>query len=131
MPDLSDNERKALLTFAIIGAGPTGVEFAGELRDFIEQDCPKYYPNLLKDIRIKLIEAGPTVLNPFDKVLQDAAVASLSSHTASPSVKDSAIPSLFPDEMIEIILNKKVREVSEDKIHFGSNDKDISYGLAV
>lgn len=31
----------------IVGAGPTGVEFTAELRDFIEDDVPKYYPHLL------------------------------------------------------------------------------------
>jgi NADH dehydrogenase FAD-containing subunit len=32
----------------VVGAGPTGVEFTAELRDFIEEDVPKYYPHLLK-----------------------------------------------------------------------------------
>ena len=67
LPSLTDDARKDILTFAIIGAGPTGVEFASELRDFIEQDGPKYYPTLLKFVRIKVIEASPTVLAPFDK----------------------------------------------------------------
>lgn len=31
----------------VVGAGPTGVEFTAELRDFIEDDVPKYYPHLL------------------------------------------------------------------------------------
>ena len=38
---------KQALTFVIVGAGPTGVEFTAELRDFIEDDVPKYYPHLL------------------------------------------------------------------------------------
>ena len=32
IPGLSDDEREAILTFAIIGAGPTGIEFASELK---------------------------------------------------------------------------------------------------
>jgi NADH dehydrogenase FAD-containing subunit len=43
-------------------------------RGFIEEDGPKYYPNLLKHVRIKIIEAAPTVIAPFDKELQDKAV---------------------------------------------------------
>ena len=58
LPHLTDQERKNDLTFAVIGAGPTGIEFAAELRDFVEQDGPKYYPNLLKHVRIKIIEAS-------------------------------------------------------------------------
>lgn len=39
--------RKQALTFVIVGAGPTGVEFTAELRDFIEDDVPQFYPHLL------------------------------------------------------------------------------------
>ena len=38
LPGLSDEERTRLLTFVVIGAGPTGVELCGELRDFVAQD---------------------------------------------------------------------------------------------
>ena len=31
------------LTFVVIGAGPTGVELCGELRDFVAQDAPRLY----------------------------------------------------------------------------------------
>jgi len=37
LPGLTEEQKRATLTFAIIGAGPTGVEFASELRDFVEQ----------------------------------------------------------------------------------------------
>ena len=42
MPGLTDEQRDATLTFAVIGAGPTGVEFTSELRDLVEQDGPTY-----------------------------------------------------------------------------------------
>ena len=74
LPSLTEEERRGVLTFAVIGAGPTGIEFASELRDFIEEDGPKYYPKLLKYVKIKIIEAGPTVLAPFDKELQEEAI---------------------------------------------------------
>lgn len=57
LPGLTDEQRDATLTFAVIGAGPTGVEFASELRDFVEQDGPTYYKHLLKHVSIKVIEA--------------------------------------------------------------------------
>jgi NADH dehydrogenase FAD-containing subunit len=40
-------EKSRELTFVIVGAGPTGVEFAAELLDFIEGDGPRYYKDLL------------------------------------------------------------------------------------
>jgi hypothetical protein len=39
--------RQQALTFVVVGAGPTGVEFTAELRDLIEEDLPKYYSHLL------------------------------------------------------------------------------------
>jgi NADH:ubiquinone reductase (H+-translocating) len=56
-------ERKALLTFAVIGGGPTGVELAGAIaelaRHALAQDFRSIDP---RDARILLIEAGPRLL---------------------------------------------------------------------
>jgi hypothetical protein len=41
LPGLTEEQRIRDLTFAVIGAGPTGIEYAAELRDFVEQDGPK------------------------------------------------------------------------------------------
>jgi NADH:ubiquinone reductase (non-electrogenic) len=54
IPDMSDEERTRTLTFVVVGAGPTGVELTAELKDFIEEDCPRFYPHLLPYIRIKV-----------------------------------------------------------------------------
>ena len=45
-------ERKKLLTFVVVGGGPTGVEVAAELYDMIEEDLSKLYPNLVKDVSL-------------------------------------------------------------------------------
>ncbi len=44
--DQSDEERKRLLSMVVVGGGPTGVEFAGELQDFFEQDLKKWVPDI-------------------------------------------------------------------------------------
>ena len=44
--DQSDEERKRLLHMVVVGGGPTGVEFAGELQDFFEQDLKKWIPDI-------------------------------------------------------------------------------------
>ena len=54
IPDMSDEERTRTLTFVVVGAGPPGVELTAELKDFIEEDCPRFYPHLLPYIRIKV-----------------------------------------------------------------------------
>jgi hypothetical protein len=43
-------ERKKLLSFVVVGGGPTGVEVAAELYDMIECDLSKLYPNIVKDV---------------------------------------------------------------------------------
>ena len=46
--------KKQYLTFTVIGGGPTSVEFAAELHDFIKSDVKKLYPNIHTDeIKIK------------------------------------------------------------------------------
>ena len=129
IPGLSDDEREAILTFAIIGAGPTGIEFASELRDFVEQDGPKYYPNLLKFVRIKVIEASSTVLAPFDKSLQQEAIRQL---TSAPKFRDATVANLLPEQfkLTELLLDSGVKEVTDETIKL-SDGSEIKYGLAV
>jgi NADH dehydrogenase FAD-containing subunit len=45
-PVLAADEVKRLLTFVIVGGGPTSVEFAGELANFAARDAKAWYPDL-------------------------------------------------------------------------------------
>ena len=50
--------RKALLTFVVVGGGPTGVETAGALAELITHVMAKDYPQMdLSEVRVLLIEA--------------------------------------------------------------------------
>jgi hypothetical protein len=42
IPSISEEERKKALAFVVVGAGPTGVEFTSELRDWVESEGRKY-----------------------------------------------------------------------------------------
>jgi NADH:ubiquinone reductase (H+-translocating) len=42
LPTTSDEERKRLLSFVVAGGGPTGVEFASELFDMLQEDLTPY-----------------------------------------------------------------------------------------
>lgn len=164
LPDLTDEERIKGLTFAIIGAGPTGIEceytysqfsdcpngmiygfvsiaifspfcawytelVSAELRDFIEQDGPRYYPNLLKFVRIKVIEASSTILAPFDKSLQEEAISRMKRQV---SINDPAILNLLPErfQLVELLLDSSVKEVTEKTIQLNDGTM-IDYGLSV
>ena len=54
----------------MVGGGPTGVEFAGELTDFLADELTILYPHLAKFIRIVLVNSGASILNAFDSALQ-------------------------------------------------------------
>jgi NADH dehydrogenase FAD-containing subunit len=71
---LSDEDKAALLHFAIVGGGPTGIEYAAELHDLIYDDLRKLYPNLMKFVKITVYDVAPKVLPMFDKALADYAV---------------------------------------------------------
>lgn len=59
--------------------GPTGVEFCGELCDFIMEDMPRFYSSLLPFVRVQLVEASDKVLAAFDDSLQQKALEALAS----------------------------------------------------
>ncbi|KAL5793881.1 hypothetical protein ACOSP7_002475 [Xanthoceras sorbifolium] len=67
LPSLTDEERKRILHFVVVGGGPTGVEFAAELHDFVVEDLPKLYPTVKDFAKITLLEAGDNILSMFDK----------------------------------------------------------------
>ncbi len=59
-------ERRRLLTFAIAGAGPTGVEYAGALSELFVHLLPKDFPRLdFAPVRVVLIEGHKRVLDTF------------------------------------------------------------------
>ncbi len=67
--------RTAMLTFCVVGGGPTGVEFAGALSELIRLVLVKDFPGLnLSDITIHLLEAGDTLLAGFPEPLRNAAL---------------------------------------------------------
>jgi len=75
----SDAERRrALLTFIVVGGGPTGVEMAGALSELIRLVLVKDYPRLnIKDVRILLLEATDRLLAALPERLREAAVKTL------------------------------------------------------
>jgi len=77
LPIVSEQERRRLLTFAVVGGGPTGCEFCGELSDFLRNDLRQFYPQLAPLVRILLVHRGKTILPDFGADLQDVALETL------------------------------------------------------
>lgn len=70
--------RRALLTFAIVGGGPTGLEFAGALAALIRDVAGREYPRLHpEDCQILVLEATGGVLPGMHAGLKSVAIARL------------------------------------------------------
>jgi NADH:ubiquinone reductase (H+-translocating) len=94
--------RAALLTFVIIGAGPTGVELAGTIAELAKHTMPPDFRNIdTRKARVVLIEAGPRVLSGFADDLSAYAQASLQSID------------------VEVVLGEAVTECSADGVVYG------------
>ncbi|EKX51060.1 hypothetical protein GUITHDRAFT_150973 [Guillardia theta CCMP2712] len=97
-PAQTEEERKRLLNFVVVGGGPTGVEFAAELADLLHEDLTKSFPKLKNDVKIRLIEATDKVLGMFD--------SKVSAFTAQ----------TFEKEGIEVLANTFVKEVKQKEV---------------
>lgn len=66
--------KKQLLNFAIVGGGPTGIEFSAELHDIIREDMASLYPQLMQYYQITVYDVAPNVLSMFDEKLSKYAM---------------------------------------------------------
>ena len=70
----TSQERAACLTFAIVGAGPTGVELAGAIAEIARHTLRDEFRHIDPALaRVVLIEAGPRVLPSFTEELSESA----------------------------------------------------------
>ena len=67
------DKRRAMLTFVIVGGGPTGVEIAGALAELISHVMRKEYPALdVREARVLLLEAGNALIASYPDELRKA-----------------------------------------------------------
>jgi NADH dehydrogenase len=99
----TDPERRAaLMTFVIVGAGPTGVELAGTIAELARDTLPPDFRNIeTEKARVVLIEAGPRVLAGFSDDLSAYALRSLQGLG------------------VEVVLGEAVTECSADGVVYG------------
>lgn len=101
LPTTSDEERKRLLSFVICGGGPTGVEFAAELFDLLNEDLLHSFPRILRnEISVHIIQSRSHILNTYDEALSKYAEAR------------------FTRDDVDVLTNARVKEVQDDKVLF-------------
>ena len=70
--------RKQILTFVVIGGGPTGVELAGALAEIARRSLARNFRHFdPSSARVILVEGGPTLLSAFPEKLRESATADL------------------------------------------------------
>ena len=88
--DVSDQERKRLLHFVIVGGGPTGIEFGAELYDFITEDVTRLFSQEKEEVKVTLIEANE-ILPSFDRKLRSFAEKKFKQRTNYDLVKSRVV----------------------------------------
>ncbi|MDN5571873.1 MAG: NAD(P)/FAD-dependent oxidoreductase [Propionibacteriaceae bacterium] len=98
-------ERRMLLTFVVVGAGPTGVEMAGQIRELASRTLVGQFRNIdTRTARVILIDGAPQVLPPF-----------------GPSLGRKTQKSL-EDAGVEVILNSIVTDVNSTSVTYRPSD---------
>ncbi|KAK4049655.1 hypothetical protein OIV83_003930 [Microbotryomycetes sp. JL201] len=109
VPSTSEEERETLLNFVICGGGPTGVEFASELFDMINEDVLDYMPNLLRErVKVHIIQSRDHILNTYSEKISQYA------------------EERFKRNEIDTILNARVKKVTPDEVVYTTKKADGS-----
>lgn len=111
-PNVSPSEKQKLLSFYVVGGGPTGVEFCSELYDFLKEDIQKAFPSLYSMCQVSLLEASDSLLNAFDKKLAAYAMKT------------------FSKRNIRVYTHVKISKMTPEEIYF-SDGTSLKYGLCV
>lgn len=95
--------RRAALTFAIVGGGPTGVELAGAIKEIAAQSIPKDFRHIdTTTTRVVLLEGSDRLLGAFPPQLSDRAARDL-------------------EQMgVEVRLNARVTDISREGVRIGA-----------
>lgn len=115
LPTTSEEERKRLLSFVVSGGGPTGVEFAAELFDLLNEDLTLYFPRLIRnEVSVHLIQSRGHILNTYDEAVSKYA------------------EDRFSRDQVDVLVNSRVQEVHPEKIIFtqkGPNGETVTKEL--
>ncbi|CAE7948171.1 NDB1 [Symbiodinium sp. KB8] len=120
LPSISEEDRKALLNFIVIGGGPTGVEIAADLADFVEEDCRRLYPKLCDQVSISLVNMEDHLLSTYSRDI------SIKSHVLSLEI--------FEQKGVEVLNGWRVTEVTADKVKMTdrhANLKELPHGCVI
>ncbi len=102
---VSDKERvKQILTFTVIGGGPTGVELAAELHELIKENLGKYYKKeITQNASVVLIQKASDLIPQFNKKIRAKSL------------------DFLKKKGIDVRLNTEVKEIGKDFVKMGDD----------
>lgn len=74
LPTISEQEKRDILHFAIVGGGPTGIELAAEIDELIQEHLGAVYPRLKGLCTISIYDVADRLLGAFDEKLSEYAM---------------------------------------------------------
>ena len=97
-------KRRALLTFIVVGGGPTGVETSGALAELIIHVLSRDYPHMdLNEVRVLLLEAGHTIMPSYPDELR------------------KATEKLLKSKKVEVLTNTKLVDYNGQRVRLGDS----------
>eukprot|EP00933_Yihiella_yeosuensis_P061009 TRINITY_DN6382_c0_g1_i1.p1 TRINITY_DN6382_c0_g1~~TRINITY_DN6382_c0_g1_i1.p1 ORF type:complete len:572 (+),score=116.42 TRINITY_DN6382_c0_g1_i1:488-2203(+) len=117
LPTTTQEEKERLLSFVIVGGGPTGVEVAADLADFMKSDAADLYPKLIDLVKINLVNVGVNLLSTYSL---DISKASLE---------------VFQKKGVRVLSGYRVQEITKDAVSMKSSNSgeilNVPYGCVV
>lgn len=99
--------RRRLLSFMVVGGGPSGVEIAGALGEMKRDVLPREYPDLNPDdLRITLVEGSDRLLGAMSRKASERALSDLKSM------------------MVEVRLNTTLKDYTDKIVSFGDGTQE-------
>eukprot|EP00435_Cladocopium_sp_Y103_P062493 s21_g24.t1 len=116
LPGVSDEDKDALLNFIVIGGGPTGVEIAADLADFVAEDCKRLYPKLHDQVTISLVNMEDHLLSTYSRDISDRSLE------------------VFKSKGVNVLNSWRVTEVTSDVVKMVNKKGDcreIPHGCVI
>jgi len=116
LPNATEQQKERWLSFVVIGGGPTGVEVAADLADFLSGDAKELYPKLMKYVNVKLINTGDYLLSTYDRGISEKCIE------------------VFADKGVEVLPNYRVTEITKKEVKMrkkSGEEMTLPYGCIV
>ncbi|CAJ1433748.1 unnamed protein product [Effrenium voratum] len=116
LPSSTDAQKERWLSFVVVGGGPTGVEVAADMADFLEGDAKDLYPKLMKYVSVTLVNTGDFLLSTYDKGISQKCVE------------------IFREKGVTVLPGYRVTEITKKEIRMKQRlgeQMSLKYGCVV